>query len=142
MNTAMSCAWCGCARSPVQFDTTAPMLRKPSWIRVRIPSGNAVAQLKSKLRDAFRAHGQSIPPSLTIPRRVFAAIPRVAALFAPPKLRRALSTLPIYLDYLADNQGFDNTVYTRWLAEQGLRLPHSDSFLPVILERYLQQKYG
>jgi len=29
----------------------APLLRKPSWIRVRIPPGNAVATLKSKLRE-------------------------------------------------------------------------------------------
>ena len=36
-------------RSPVHFEA-APTLRKPSWIRVRIPSGNAVARLKSKLR--------------------------------------------------------------------------------------------
>ncbi len=36
-------------RSPVQFDE-APVLRKPGWIRVRIPSGNSVQQLKSKLR--------------------------------------------------------------------------------------------
>jgi lipoic acid synthetase len=38
------------ARSPVQFVDT-PVLRKPSWIRVRIPSGNAVQQLKAKLRE-------------------------------------------------------------------------------------------
>lgn len=38
------------ARSPVQF-AEAPVLRKPSWIRVRIPSGNAVQALKSKLRE-------------------------------------------------------------------------------------------
>ncbi len=38
------------ARSPVQFLDT-PVLRKPSWIRVRIPSGNAVQQLKAKLRE-------------------------------------------------------------------------------------------
>ena len=38
------------ARSPVQF-ADAPVLRKPSWIRVRIPSGNSVQQLKSKLRE-------------------------------------------------------------------------------------------
>jgi lipoic acid synthetase len=38
------------ARSPVQF-LDAPVLRKPSWIRVRIPSGNAVQQLKAKLRE-------------------------------------------------------------------------------------------
>ncbi|MGI8560749.1 MAG: lipoyl synthase, partial [Luteimonas sp.] len=37
------------ARSPVQFED-APVLRKPSWIRVRIPANNAVAQLKAKLR--------------------------------------------------------------------------------------------
>jgi lipoyl synthase len=38
------------ARSPVTFEN-APVLRKPSWIRVRIPSGNAVQKLKSKLRE-------------------------------------------------------------------------------------------
>ena len=38
------------ARSPVKFDE-APTLRKPSWIRVRLPSGNAVQQLKSRLRE-------------------------------------------------------------------------------------------
>ena len=38
------------ARSPVQF-AEAPVLRKPSWIRVRIPSGNAVQKLKEKLRE-------------------------------------------------------------------------------------------
>ena len=39
------------SRSPVQF-VDAPVLRKPSWIRVRIPSGNAVPALKAKLRDS------------------------------------------------------------------------------------------
>ncbi|HZF97765.1 MAG TPA: lipoyl synthase [Pseudoxanthomonas sp.] len=38
------------ARSPVQFVDT-PVLRKPSWIRVRIPSGSAVQQLKARLRE-------------------------------------------------------------------------------------------
>ena len=36
-------------RSPVQFEAV-PTLRKPSWIRVRIPSGNQVAELKQRLR--------------------------------------------------------------------------------------------
>jgi lipoic acid synthetase len=39
------------ARSPVKFDESAPVLRKPSWIRVRIPAGNAVQKLKAKLRE-------------------------------------------------------------------------------------------
>lgn len=38
-------------RNRAGFDTDAPRLRKPDWIRVRIPTGNAVQKLKSKLRD-------------------------------------------------------------------------------------------
>ena len=38
------------ARSPVEF-VDAPVLRKPSWIRVRIPSNGAVAALKARLRE-------------------------------------------------------------------------------------------
>lgn len=33
------------------FDTSVPTLRKPSWIRVRLPQGNAVQQLKARLRE-------------------------------------------------------------------------------------------
>lgn len=39
------------ARNRAGFDPAAPMLRKPDWIRVRLPPGNAVAELKSKLRE-------------------------------------------------------------------------------------------
>ncbi|MDX1569909.1 MAG: lipoyl synthase [Xanthomonadales bacterium] len=38
------------ARNPVTFDPSARPLRKPDWIRVRLPAGNAVGQLKSQLR--------------------------------------------------------------------------------------------
>lgn len=39
------------ARNTASFDADAPRLRKPPWIRVRLPSGNAVASLKSRLRE-------------------------------------------------------------------------------------------
>jgi lipoic acid synthetase len=38
------------ARNTATFEQ-APELRKPSWIRVRLPAGNAVADLKSRLRE-------------------------------------------------------------------------------------------
>jgi lipoyl synthase len=38
------------ARNPVTFDPDRPALRKPSWIRVRLPQGNAVERLKASLR--------------------------------------------------------------------------------------------
>ena len=39
------------ARNTAKFDADAPRLRKPPWIRVRLPSNNAVQTLKAKLRD-------------------------------------------------------------------------------------------
>ena len=39
------------ARNTAKFEEGAPILRKPPWIRVRLPSGNAVGELKAKLRD-------------------------------------------------------------------------------------------
>ncbi len=39
------------ARNTADFDPEAPRLRKPPWIRVRLPSGNAVQALKSRLRE-------------------------------------------------------------------------------------------
>ena len=38
------------SRNTAQFDSAAPALRKPPWIRVRLPAGNAVQKLKSRLR--------------------------------------------------------------------------------------------
>ena len=38
-------------RNTAKFDADAPRLRKPPWIRVRLPSGNAVEALKSRLRQ-------------------------------------------------------------------------------------------
>lgn len=37
-------------RNTAKFDAGAPRLRKPPWIRVRLPVGNAVEDLKSRLR--------------------------------------------------------------------------------------------
>ena len=39
------------ARNTARFDADAPVLRKPPWIRVRLPAGNAVTELKTRLRD-------------------------------------------------------------------------------------------
>ncbi len=38
-------------RSRAGFDTSVPTLRKPDWIRVRLPIGNAVAKLKKKISN-------------------------------------------------------------------------------------------
>ena len=39
------------ARNTASFNLDAPRWRKPPWIRVRLPAGNGVADLKSRLRN-------------------------------------------------------------------------------------------
>ena len=39
------------SRNTASFDADVPRLRKPPWIRVKLPSGNAVVELKSRLRE-------------------------------------------------------------------------------------------
>ena len=39
------------ARNMAQFEAGVPLLRKPAWIKVRLPPGNAVGQLKARLRE-------------------------------------------------------------------------------------------
>jgi len=39
------------ARIPIKVEPTTKPLRKPDWIRVRLPAGNQISQLKSKLRE-------------------------------------------------------------------------------------------
>ena len=40
------------ARIPIKVEPTTSPLRKPDWIRVRLPAGNEIANLKQKLRDS------------------------------------------------------------------------------------------
>ncbi|NNJ80247.1 MAG: lipoyl synthase, partial [Xanthomonadales bacterium] len=39
------------SRNTASFDPDAPRLRKPDWIRVKLPAGSAVQNLKSRLRE-------------------------------------------------------------------------------------------
>jgi thioester reductase-like protein len=97
--------------------------------------------LKANVRTAFKAHGLSVPPGIRLPRKWFAVLARLAARLAPVSQRKALATLPIYLDYLADRQGFDNAAYTAWLASRGMISPRAKDYLPGMLDYYLDKRY-
>lgn len=98
-------------------------------------------ELKTNVRTAFKAHGLSVPPGIRLPRKWFAALARLAARLAPASQRKALATLPIYLDYLADRQGFDNAEYIAWLASRGMSAPRSEDYLPAVLDSYLNKRH-
>lgn len=100
-----------------------------------------LSDLKQLVRQTFRQHGLNVPPDFTLPRSWFARCVRLGMAFVPEKQRKALSTLPIYLDYLADQQGFGNPAYKAWLASRGLSLPKAEEYLPQVLRRYLLDRY-
>lgn len=98
-------------------------------------------ELKAIVRSAFKAHGLDVPHGIRLPRAGFAILTRLAGRLAPLSRRKALATLPIYLDYLADRQGFDNSAYTAWLAVRNKSLPRAQAYLPYVLGRYIAGKY-
>lgn len=97
-------------------------------------------ELKDLVRNEFRAHGRSLPPGLSLPRSWFAGLARFATRLAPERHRKALATLPIYLDYLADQQGFGNPGYVDWLKSRGMSLPDPRDYLPRVLGYYLDER--
>lgn len=98
-------------------------------------------ELKDIVRNAFKQHGLSVPPGISLPRGGFAALARLATKLAPEQHRKSLATLPIYLDYLADQQGFGNPGYVAWLSGRGLSLPQPATYLPRVLGHYLSNRY-
>lgn len=99
-------------------------------------------ELKEVVRSAFKACGLSVPHGIRLPRSVFAVLARLAARLVPLSRRKALATLPIYLDYLADRQGFDNAAYTSWLVARGLSFPQVKDYLPRVFGYYLDKRHG
>lgn len=94
--------------------------------------------LRDKVRQAFAAAGRSLPPVINLPTGVFRALLTGVSFFMPAETRRAIKTLPVFLDYLATEQTFANRQTQALLAEVGLGLPAPSSYLNKVLTYYLE----
>lgn len=97
--------------------------------------------LREIARDTFKRRGVPVPSGILLPHPVFSLVQRLAVRLAPADRRRALSTLSIYLDYLGDQQGFDNRQFLEWLSASGTSLPRWEDYLPRVLGRFLDEKF-
>ena len=61
-----------------------------------------------------------------------------ASWLMPADARRAIKTLPVFLDYLATEQTFDNRSTQALLATTGLDVPAPATYLDKVLGYYLQ----
>ena len=97
-----------------------------------------LTDLQVRVRAAFLATGLRVPRLIPVPSGALrGALPVIEALM-PAKGRRALSTLPIFLAYLADSQGFANIETRKLLGSGSLALPRVDDYLGRVLEKYLR----
>jgi thioester reductase-like protein len=98
-------------------------------------------KLRTAVMEQFSRHRVSVPTGRTLPIAWFNAFARAAAPLVPKQFRRALATLPIFLDYLSEDQEFANIQTRQLLEPAGLILPEADTFLRPVLDYYLERTY-
>ncbi|MBI1395609.1 MAG: NAD-dependent epimerase/dehydratase family protein [Betaproteobacteria bacterium] len=102
----------------------------------------AVSRLHSEIREAYKRHGIRLPAARVVsPRTLRFALPLVG-LFVGEKNRRALGTLPVFLDYLNSAQSFGNARTRSTLRKAAIEIPEAQQFVHTMLDYYLRQKYG
>lgn len=99
-----------------------------------------IMDLRERVRRLFHAHGAKLPPSLPVPLAVFKGAIPVIGWLVPEKTRKALRTLPIFLDYLAEEQAFANSDTRALLTATGIRLAPVEEYVERLLMYYLNHR--
>jgi nucleoside-diphosphate-sugar epimerase len=101
------------------------------------PEGSIpLVQLKAIIESILRQHGAQLPRPLRVSPRMFRILARSFELVVDSKTRRALRTLPVFLEYLASDQGFANGKTGATLAAARVPWPAPEDYLPKVLGYY------
>lgn len=100
----------------------------------------SISELREKIQAIFREKGVALPKNITLPVWLFRGMLPLIGIFVSKKIKRSLKVLPVFFDYLQENQEFGNEKTLAWLEESGICLPNVDSYLETVLEYYLE--YG
>lgn len=100
-----------------------------------------LTELRERVREVFRQGGlMGWTPKLDFSRETFMALMRGVARLLPERERRAVNTLPIYLDYLSGIQQFGNAGSQRRLDALGVAAPDNDAVLRNVLAWYVRAR--
>lgn len=99
-----------------------------------------ILALRLQVREALHRHGVKLPPSLPLPLSLCKAAVPLISLLVSEKTRRALRTLPVFFDYLGEDQAFANQETESLLAMAGIPLPPVESYLTTLLEYYAARR--
>jgi thioester reductase-like protein len=103
-----------------------------------------LVELRRIVRERLAQRGEQLPPTVTLPAWAFTRALQLASTFLDERSRRAVSTLPVFLDYLVSDQAFENARTRQLLAQGGetLALPRWQDYLPRVLDAYLDARRG
>jgi thioester reductase-like protein len=102
----------------------------------------SISHLRDVVRSQLEGRGIALPSAKTVPSWLFRSAIRVAGLMADKRTRRAINTLPVFLDYMATNQRFED-LQTRELFSRpaaGIEPPNLAGALANVLEYYLDRR--
>ena len=81
-----------------------------------------------------------MPQPRIIPRVLFRAMLMPLGMLAPKNIRRAIKTVPIFLDYLASEQVFHNETTQKLLDPAGIAVPPTSAYLDKVVSYYLDRR--
>lgn len=100
-----------------------------------------LVELREIVKTKFKAAGKlGWLPRLDLSRENFSRVLNAVARFLSERDRRAIGTLPIYLDYLTGIQQFGNTDSLKRLDERGVKAADNVAVVENALNYYLAQK--
>jgi thioester reductase-like protein len=98
-----------------------------------------LTELQKIVRTLMNDRGSKLPLIISVPSAFFTLILKLVAPLVNEAMRRPMRTLPIFIDYLADRQLFDNRQTLQYLDEQsGPASVAPPVYLENVLSRYLR----
>lgn len=95
-----------------------------------------ISDLKQQVQELFKAKSVPLPRSFFIPVWLFRVILPVIGLVVTGKAKRAMKALPVFFDYLSENQRFGNNRTTKILNDK-IERPVVGLYLEQVLTSYL-----
>jgi thioester reductase-like protein len=100
-----------------------------------------LTELQKLVRKKMIQNNSKLPSLKSLPVFMFTLFLKVISIFITGKAKRALKTVPVFLNYLKDYQGFDNQQTKQYIENAGgPKLANKNIYLVNVLNNYLQKK--
>ena len=99
-----------------------------------------LTELQKLVREKMIQNNSKLPSLKSLPVFMFALFLKVISIFITGKAKRSLKTVPVFLNYLKDYQGFDNQQTKQYIESAGgPKLADKNNYLGNVLSNYLQK---